>query len=108
MYTWFDNSVMADVLWDVFQKEGLLNAVIAVNSSAQAFNVLDIAEKTGARFVNGVPLLEEARICKTATELDALRKAASIADQGFRNTLPQIRARYDGKTDSRHPHCRDG
>lgn len=92
VYTWFDNSVMADVLWDVFQKEGLLNAVIAVNSSAQAFNVLDIAEKTGARFVNGVPLLEEARICKTAIELDALRKAASIADQGFRNTLPQIRA----------------
>ncbi len=92
VYTWFDNAVMADALYDVFQKEGLLGAVIAVNSSAQAFNVLDIAEKTGARFVNGVPLLEQARIRKTAAELDALRKAASIADQGFRNTLPQIRA----------------
>ena len=92
VYTWFDNESMADRIREVFQREGLAGAAIAVNSSAQAFNILDIAAVTGARFGNGVALLEETRIRKTPEELDALRKAASIADEGFMQTLPQIHA----------------
>ena len=82
---------MTEEICRIFEKEGLTGGRIAVNSTAQAFNILDIAVATGTRFENGVPLLEQARICKTQQELDCLRRAAAIADQGFLHTLPHIR-----------------
>ena len=91
VYTWFDNDIMTEEICRIFEKEGLTGGRIAVNSTAQAFNILDIAVATGTRFENGVPLLEQARICKTQQELDCLRRAAAIADQGFLHTLPHIR-----------------
>lgn len=91
VYTWFDNDIMTEEICRIFEKEGLAGGRIAVNSTAQAFNILDIAAATGTRFENGVPLLEQARICKTPQELDCLRRAAAIADQGFLHTLPHIR-----------------
>ena len=57
VYTWFDNDIMTEEICRIFEKEGLTGGRIAVNSTAQAFNILDIAVATGTRFENGVPLL---------------------------------------------------
>lgn len=92
VYTWFDNEGMLAVLKTVLEREGLMGASIAVNSTAQAFHILRIAQVTGTRFSDGVSLLEKVRIVKTEEELNALRRAASIADEGFLATLPRIQA----------------
>ena len=92
VYTWFDNEDMLAVLKNVLEREGLAGASIAVNSTAQAFHILRIAQIADVHFSAGVSLLEQARILKTEEELNALRKAAAIADAGFLATLPQIRA----------------
>ncbi len=92
VYTWFDNENMLDRLRDVLSREGLIASSVAVNSSAQAFNILNIAAVTGIKFCSGVTILEEIRIRKSEKELNAMRRAAAIADEGFMRTLPQIRA----------------
>jgi len=82
VYTWHDNEGMARV-YAILKEQGLHGATIGVNASAQAFNVLDIAEGCGIRFVNGKPLLEEVRIRKTHEELENMRHAARIADNVY-------------------------
>ena len=54
-----------------------------MNSTAQAFNVLDIGKNCGITFVNGKPLLEEVRIIKTHEELENMRLSARVADSAF-------------------------
>lgn len=90
VYTWFDNDSMIDVISSLFEEQQLSGKTIGVNSSAQAFHILDIARQTGASFVNAVSFLEEIRIQKTEWELDCLRKAAAIADAAFGSVLPRI------------------
>jgi len=81
--SWFDGEFMADAVTKLLEGEGLLGKKIGVNSSAPAFCILDIAEKTGITFVNARPLLEEMRIIKTDEELENLRLSATIADNAF-------------------------
>ncbi|MEG2143731.1 MAG: M24 family metallopeptidase, partial [Oscillospiraceae bacterium] len=64
---------------------------IGVNSSAQAFNVLDLAQACNIKFVNGKALLEQVRINKTHEELDNLRHAAKIADAAFADVISFIK-----------------
>lgn len=91
VYTWFDNDSMTENIYRIFKEEDLLNKNIAVNSTAQAFNLMDIGEKTGATFKNGVSLLEESRIIKSESELNNLRIAAKIADTAYENIIGSIK-----------------
>ena len=91
VYTWFDNEEMTDVVDGILEREGLKGKVIGVNTSAQAFNVLDIAERSGITFRNGKPLLEEVRIHKSLEEQEYLRQSAAIADAVFLEALDFIK-----------------
>ncbi len=83
VYTWFDGDGMLEPVGRILAEQGLTGACVGVNSSAQAFNVLDIAGHCGLRFVSGKPLLEELRIRKSEDELQRLREAAAIASAAF-------------------------
>jgi len=89
--TWFDGEVMADAVYRILDGEGLLGKKIGVNSTAQAFNIIDIAERTGIKFANAKPILEEMRIIKTADELESLRVAAEITDKAFSGVIGYIK-----------------
>lgn len=90
VYTWFDGDVMTDVVAGILKENGLEGAVIGVNSSAQAFNILELMDKAGIVFKNGKPFLEEVRIHKTPEEMEYLRHAAKIADETFDTVIKKI------------------
>ena len=90
VYAWHDNEGM-EVCYRVLREQGLAGKSVAVNSSAQAFNVLDIAEHCGIRFVSGKALLEEIRIRKTHEELENMRRSAAVADSAFEAACAMIR-----------------
>lgn len=83
VYTWFDGDGMLDPVDKVLREQNLSGKTVGVNSSAQAFNVLDIADRCRIRFVNGKPFLEELRIRKNADELQRLRESAEVANAAF-------------------------
>ena len=89
--SWFDGDFMADAVYKLLDGEGLIGKKIGVNSTAPAFCILDIAEKTGITFVNARPLLEEMRIIKSEDELESLRISASITDKTFTEALKAIK-----------------
>jgi len=91
IHSWFDGDVMTDVVYRILEKEGLIGKTIGVNSTAPAFNVLEIAAKASITFVNAKPLLEEMRIIKTEIELNNLRISASIADKVFEEVVKFIK-----------------
>lgn len=91
VYTWFDNEIMTDVVGKVLEEKGLLGKRIGVNSSAQAFNILEIMDKVNVFFRNGKPLLEEVRMHKTPEEMENLRISARMADQALERVIPHIR-----------------
>jgi len=91
VYTWFDGDVMTEVVGEVLEKYGLKGKTIGVNTSAQAFNVLDLMYKSGVTFVSGKEILEEVRIHKTHEELDGLRAAARLVDEVFEEVLDFVR-----------------
>lgn len=89
-YTWHDNDGMEKV-YAILREQGLAGKTVAVNSSAQAFNVMDIAANCSMSFVNGKPLLEEIRIRKTHEELERMRRSAAVADSAFEAACAMIR-----------------
>ena len=91
IHSWFDGEFMTEVVYKILEKEGLIGKTIGVNSTAPAFNVLDIAEKTNIKFVSARPLLEEIRIIKTEEEINNLRIAASIVDKVFEDAIKFIK-----------------
>lgn len=91
VYPWFDGDYMTDVIRQVLEQEGLLGKTIGVNSTAQAFNILEIMDKVDITFRNAKPLLEETRILKNHEELENLRHSAWIADQVFEKALKFIK-----------------
>ncbi len=92
VYSWFDGDVMSEVVSEILKEQGLGKAVIGVNSTAPAFQTIELASALPIRFVNAKPLLEEMRICKTKEEMDALRYSAKIADEAFAAVVPKIHA----------------
>lgn len=90
VYHWHDNEGM-DKAYEILKNEGLEGKTIGVNSTAQAFNVLDIGKNCGITFVNGKPLLEEVRIIKTHEELENMRLSARVADSAFEKACAMIR-----------------
>ena len=91
IHSWFDGEFMTDVVHKVLEKEGLAGKTIGVNSTAPAFNVLDIAARSNITFVNAKPLLEEMRIIKTSEEIENLRISASIVDKVFEDAIKFIK-----------------
>ncbi|MCL1873756.1 MAG: Xaa-Pro peptidase family protein [Clostridiales bacterium] len=91
IYPWMDGESMTDTVRTALADYGLLGQTLAVNSSAQAFNTLDIVKDCDVTFVNGKYVLEEARIIKTAEETENLRRAAKINDDVFVQALSFIR-----------------
>ena len=89
--SWFDGEVMAESVRKILESEGLAGKSIGVNSTAPAFNVLEIAAAAWVRFVNAKPMLEETRIIKTAEELENLRLSAAITDKVFSDVTGFIR-----------------
>jgi len=89
--SWYDWDFMADAVKGLLEAEGLLGKRIGVNSSAPAFSILDIAEKTGITFVNARLMLEETRIIKSNEDLENLRIAAQIADKAFDSLIKYIK-----------------
>ena len=91
VYPWFDGENMTEIVSRVLSLNGLTDAVIGVDQTARAFNILEIMEKVPVTFKNGKALLEEIRIRKTPEELEALRDSAKIVDQVFEDVLPLIK-----------------
>jgi len=91
IYHWMDGEPMTDTVRQALADYGLLGQTLGVNSSAQAFNALDIMKDCDVTFVNGKDVLEEARIIKTAEETENLRRAAKIADDVFMEALTFIK-----------------
>ncbi|MGM9662632.1 MAG: M24 family metallopeptidase [Oscillospiraceae bacterium] len=89
-YTWHDNEGMEKV-YRILREQGLAGKTVAVNATAQAFNILDIAAHCDIRFVNGKPLLEEVRIRKSPEEMERLRRSAAVADSAFEEACAMIR-----------------
>lgn len=90
VYPWFDGEVMTEVVAAALAEEGLIGATIGVNSTAQAFNILEIMDKVDVRFKNGKPLLEKMRMIKTPEEMQALRDSSALVDQVFIEALGHI------------------
>ena len=90
IYDWHDNDGMQKV-YKILREQGLAGKTIGVNSSAQAFNVLDIGANCDIHFVNGKPLVEECRIRKSHEELERMRKSAAVADGAFELACAMIR-----------------
>lgn len=91
IFSWHDNQGMDTAVDAAFGKYGLKGKTIGVNTKGQVCNILDIAERTGARFVNGRDLLEEVRIHKSHEELENMRKSAAVADSVFEPVCSLIR-----------------
>ena len=89
-YTWHDNEGMEKV-YAILREQGLAGKTIGVNSTAQAFNVLDIAKNCDISLVNSKPLLEEVRIIKSHEELENMRRSAAVADSVFEKVCAMIR-----------------
>ncbi len=90
IYHWHDNEGM-DKVYEILRREGLEGKTVGVNSSAQAFNILDIAQHCDIRFCNGKPLVEECRIRKSHEELERMRRSAAVADSAFEKACAMIR-----------------
>ena len=91
IYTWLDGESMTDAVSAALAENGLAGCKLGLNSTAQAFNIVDIAGACGVEFINALPVLEEARMIKTPGELEYLRKAAVIADAMFTEVLGYIK-----------------
>lgn len=81
-YSWLDGESMTDVVKQALAENGL-SGTVGVGTSVQGFNMVDIAEACSLTFVNAKEIIQEARIIKTAEEIEGLRAAAKIADNAF-------------------------
>ena len=90
VYPWFDGEVMSEVVGEALKAEGLIGKTIGVNSTARAFNILEIMDHVDVKFKNGKPLLEKMRMIKTPEEMQALRESSAVVDQVFEEVLSHI------------------
>lgn len=91
VYSWWDGEDYVERVKQILKEEDMEGKTIGVSESVRAFHILNFMSRIQVRFVAARDLMDETRICKTAKELDCLRKAAEIADNAFGNILPVIR-----------------
>lgn len=91
VYSWFDCNNFVDTVKQALNENSLIGKKIGVNSTARAFEILEIMKEIDVKFVNERYLLEEIRIHKTDEELENLRIAAKIADNAFEEITKYIK-----------------
>ena len=91
VFTWKDGESMTETTRTALSEYGLIGKTLGINSTAQAYNVLDIARDCDVKFVNGLEVLEDARIIKSAEEAEDLRQAARIVDDVFAQVIGFIK-----------------
>lgn len=91
VYSWFDCNNFTDTVKQALEENSLIGKIIGVNSTARAFEILEIMDKIDVKFINKRYLLEEIRIHKTDEELENLRMAAKIADNAFEEIIKYIK-----------------
>ena len=90
IHVWHDNEGLPKV-YEILKAQGIENCSLAVNSTAQCFNVFHIADNLNLKLSDGKPLLEEVRIRKSHEELELMRRSAEIADSVFDKVCGFIR-----------------
>src|SRR6056297_1031099 len=91
VYSWLDNQGFLKDLENLLQEKNLIGKTIGVNSTARAFNILDVMENIDVKFVNGKTILEDMRIIKTPEEIKNLKEAARRTDIVIEKAIRDIR-----------------
>lgn len=91
VYGWYDGDGYMATVEKAFTEHGLLGKTIGVNSTERACIILDIMQALDVRFVNGKPMLERMRICKTEEEYKNLKIAAQITDETYEEILKFVK-----------------
>ncbi len=92
VYSWFDGDGYMQTLKKALEENDLVGKTIAVNSTERAFIILDIMQNNDVKFINGKPLLEKMKICKTKDEIENLKIAARITDETYYEILKFVKA----------------
>lgn len=96
VYSWWDGEDYVTATGRILREEGLEGKVIGTSESVRAFHVLNLMTRLNVRFVSARDLMDETRIHKSEEQLNCLRKAAEIADEGFARALKKI---HPGQTE---------
>lgn len=80
-YKYSDGQGFMTAVLEAFKKEGLTEKSVGVNESIRAIDLLDFQENMVVKFYNAHHLLETYRLRKDQSQIEALKKAAEIADQ---------------------------
>ncbi len=80
-YIWEDSKGVSEPLKQAWTDFHLHHARVAVGESIRAVDLLLLQSLFSTTFLNGVSLLEEARIIKSESDLDKMRIAARMADE---------------------------
>ncbi len=91
IYAWHDNEGWLPQMEQVALKYDLMHKRIGVNSSARAFNILDLEQKLSIRFVNGREVLESIRLIKNNQEIELLKEAAKRTDHVMAQSIQWIK-----------------
>ncbi len=88
---WKDREGYIKAIENAIYKYDLKNKRIAINSTINAINLINLSKICNCEFVNGHILLEKLRIIKSKIEIDYLRKAANLADKIMENIIEFIK-----------------
>jgi len=81
IYSWLDNEGFLKALETLMNEKKLIGKIIGINSSARAFNILDVMEKIDVKFKNGKNILEEIKIIKSKDEIEKMKVAGRKTDE---------------------------
>ncbi len=91
VYSWLDNEGFVENLKNLLEDKNLLGKTIGVNSTARAFNILDVMEKIDVKFKNGKSILEDMRIIKTKDEIEKMKEAGRKTDEVMEEVINFIK-----------------
>lgn len=91
IFPWYDNSGFLNKLEETLKEKDLLGKTIGVNSTARAFNILEVMENIDVKFTNGKSILEDMRIIKTEEEIEYLKVAARKTDKVIEKAIQFIK-----------------
>jgi len=91
VYSWLDNQGFLKDLENLLEEKNLIGKTIGVNSTARAFNILDVMDNIDVEFKNGKSILEDMRIIKTEDEIDKMKEAGRKTDEVMKETIDFIK-----------------
>ena len=91
VYSWLDNQGFLKDLENLLEEKNLIGKTIGVNSTARAFNILDVMDNIDVKFKNGKSILEDMRIIKTEDEIDKMKEAGRKTDEVMKETIDFIK-----------------